>query len=103
MGRIISIPISLAESGIIYTGPCNLCSFLVGVDGSHNPTITIYDGLDDTGDVIVPSVTYDATEKGLQGAVFQWLKRCITGLYIKIACAGTVTVVVDYNQYKVSV
>ncbi len=88
------------ESGIVYTGPCSLTSFLLGMDGVNDPVITIYDGVDNTGPEIVPTVTYDASVLGINGAIFHWIKKCDTGIYLEITCAGTVEVVIDYNKYR---
>ena len=98
-----TIPSYHDESGIIYTGPCNLTSFLLGTDGINDPVITIYDGLDNTGTEIIPTATYDASAIGINGAIFHWAKKCIIGIYLEIACDGAVEVVCDYNTYRADV
>jgi hypothetical protein len=99
MDRVLSKePTKFTASGIIHTGPCVFMGFLLGTDGVNDPVITVYDGLDNTGQEIVPSCTYDASAYGLNGCtgIHQY---CTTGLYIEITCVGAVEVVVQHAPY----
>lgn len=82
----------LTASGISHAGECLLGGLLLGTDGVNDPTITVYDGLDNTGREIVPTTTYDASALGLNGYTGT-IELCRTGVYIEISCAGTVEVV----------
>lgn len=87
----------LSESGMVYTGESLLTSMLIGTDGVNDPTITIYDGTDNTGIEKVPTTTYDSSALGLNGFILSFPKEFKTGIYVEITCSGTVEVVVDYK------
>ena len=82
----------LTESGTFFTGTGYFVGFLVGTDGVNDPTITIYDGIDNTGEEFVPTNQYDASLLGINGAMFPFLKVCSVGAYCEISCAGAVEV-----------
>ncbi len=84
-------------SGIVYTGECYLCGMHIGTDATNDPTITIYDGTDNTGTEIVPTAAYEADYKGLNGFETSYPILCSTGIYVEITCAGTVTVITKYR------
>jgi len=84
-------------SELIHTGEVYLCGMHIGLDGINNPSITVFDGTDDTGIEIVPLTEYDAGALGLQGFETNYPILCETGLYIKIACAGDVYVITKYR------
>ena len=85
-------------SGIVYTGECLFNAFFIGTNGVNDPTITIYDGTDNTGDEIIPTNVYDASLLGLNSAVLKCPVKCWTGIYVEIDCAGAVEVVVHYLE-----
>lgn len=87
----------LSDSGVIFIGKGAILAFLIGTDGSNDPTITIYDGTDNTGTEIVPTTTYDASALGINGAMFGFRKTCKTGCYVEISCSGTVEIVIDFK------
>lgn len=70
----------------------------VGMDAINDPTITVYDGTDNTGNEIVPTTTYDASALGLNGFTASYAKKAYNGIYVEISCAGTVEVTVDYRE-----
>ena len=72
--------------------------FTVGMDGVNDPVVTIYNGADNTGEEIVPTATYDASALNLRGVVKSAGVKCSAGIYVEITCAGTVEVVVDYDN-----
>jgi len=99
MGKTLSKePTKFTASGIVHTGPCVFRGFLLGTDGVNDPVITVYNGLDNSGQEIVPTCTYDASAYGLNGCtgVEQY---CDAGLYLEITCAGAVEVVVQHAPY----
>jgi hypothetical protein len=99
MGKNLSKePNKLTASGILYTGKCIFQGFLLGTDGVNDPVVTIYNGVDNTGQEIVPTATYDASAYGLNGCtgINQY---CDVGIYVEITCAGTVEVVVQHSPY----
>ncbi len=91
-------PTKITVSGIINTGPCVFHGFLLGMDGVNDPVITIYNGVNNTGQEIVPTATYDASLLGLSGVVGM-NQYCDIGLYIEITCAGAVEINVIHTPY----
>lgn len=91
-------PSTKTASGLVCGGPCIFQGFVLGTDGTNDPTITLYNNVAASGQEVVPTTTYDASALGLNGATgfHQW---CDTGLYIAITCAGTVEVSVQYIPY----
>lgn len=89
--------IKLTSSGIAYTGECLLTGMLLGMDKVNDPSITVYDGLDNSGNEIVPTNDYDASTLNLNGYMASKPDLCKTGIYVEITCAGTVEVVIKYQ------
>jgi len=74
-----------------------LSSMLIGTDGVNDPAVTVYNGTDNTGQEIVPTATYDASQLGINGFILIYAKRCPDGIYVEISlAAGDVEVVIDY-------
>jgi hypothetical protein len=94
--NLSKIPTKITTTGIIHTGPCEFRGFLMGTDGVNDPTITIYNGINNTGQEVVPTATYDAAIMGLNGVTGK-THYCNTGLYIEITCAGAVEVVPEFK------
>jgi hypothetical protein len=84
-------------SGIVYTGHSWLYDMLIGTDGVNNPTITVYDGIDNSGVEKIPTNAYDASALGINGVVYNAKRKCAKGIYVEITCVGTVEVVVGYK------
>lgn len=82
---------------LIYTGVCFLFRVLLKTDTLNDPTFSIYDGIDNTGDIIVPSVEYEADYKDLRGYTAESPDKCDTGLVVYVTCAGDVEIVVKYR------
>lgn len=79
----------LTASGIISNGACVVHGFLIGADGTNDPTITLYDNTSATGNEVVPTNTYDASLLGINGVIFgEPGIRCETGLYCEITVGG---------------
>ncbi len=88
----------VTATGLVFTGACALHSMLLGTDGTNDPEITVYDGIDNTGTEIVPTTTYDASALGLNG--FHGGPagiECTTGIYVVITCAGAVEVALGFK------
>lgn len=90
-------PVKHTASGIICSGPCIFRGFLLGTDGANDPTVTIYNGQDNSGTEIVPTATYDASALGINGVTGK-NQYCSGGLYVEISCAGAVEIVPDYAK-----
>ena len=88
----------LTTSDIVFTGKGRVSGFLLGMDGVNDPYITIYDGIDNIGEEFIPTNTYDASARGLNGVMLTFNKKCQTGCYVEITCNGTVEVVVFFNS-----
>jgi hypothetical protein len=88
----------LSSSGMAYTGECILTHMLIGTDGVNDPTITIYDGVDNTGIEKVPTTSYDASALGLNGFTLSFPFEFKTGIYVEITCGGTVEVICGYKE-----
>jgi hypothetical protein len=91
-------PTKITASGIVHTGPCVFQGFLMGTDGINDPTVTIYNNTAASGEEVVPTCTYDAAAYGLNG-VTGLNQYCDKGLYIEIAGAGAVEIVVQHTPY----
>lgn len=85
----------LTSSGIWHTGKCVLYGFMLGMDGSNDATVTIYDGTSASGEEKIPSNTYDASALGMNGVIMPEGASipCTKGVYVAITCAGTCEVV----------
>lgn len=96
--------ILLTASGKITEEPGYLHGFLLGTDGSNDPTVTFYDGISPIqGNEIVPTATYDASALGLNGVTLpDSFNRAVPfddGLYCSITlAAGTAEVMVYYSE-----
>ena len=88
-------PAVKTASGLVYSGPCILHGFLLGTDGVNDPVITVYNNTAASGEEAIPTATYDASALGLNGATGMKM-YCDLGLYVEIACAGSVEVNVMY-------
>lgn len=86
--------VSITGNGgsLIHSGPCFFYGFLLGLDGTNDPTITFYDNTSASGEEIVPTNTYDASLLGLNGAMFPAPKYCKNGIYVSITQTGTTEV-----------
>lgn len=91
-------PSKKTANALIHTGPCVFHGFLLGTDGVNDPSITFYDNVLAAGEEIVPTCTYDASALGLNGATGMNI-YCENGIYLEIACAGTVEVVPQFSPY----
>lgn len=89
--------VKLTTSGIAYTGECLMTGMFLGMDKLNDPNITVYDGIDNTGNEIVPTNDYDASALNLNGYQAGTPDHCETGIYVEITCAGTVEVVIKYQ------
>jgi len=88
----------VSTTQIVTDRSCRLMGFLVGTDGTNDPTITMYDGIATSGNEVVPTNTYDASFLGLNGFMIGDVGiKCDHGLYCEITCAGAVEVVVYYK------
>jgi hypothetical protein len=84
--------ISITSNGgsVICGEPCFFYGFMLGLDGTNDPTITFYDNASEaSGEEIIPTNTYDASILGLNGAMLPVPKYCKNGIYVGITQAGT--------------
>lgn len=84
-----NVSISGNGGSLICAGPCFFYGFLLGLDGTNDPSITFYDNTSASGEEIVPTNTYDASILGLNGAMFPAPKYCQNGVYVYVTQAGT--------------
>lgn len=91
--------VKLSATGQAYTGKCILHGYIIGTDGTNNPTITIYDGTSTSGEEIIPTAEYDAAALGVNGVVLSENAsiECKTGIYVSITTSGTCEVVAIYT------
>lgn len=93
----IALTNRLTASGMLYTGESMFLDLLLGLDGTNDPAVSAFDGLDSTGREVLPTNTYDASQLGLNGVVWQFARKMNTGIYILISIgAGDVEVVGGY-------
>jgi hypothetical protein len=88
----------VTSSSVVSTKQCILFGMLLGLDGANDPTITIYNGTDNTGTELVPTNDYDASALNLNGLTIPYGKKAYNGIYVEITCAGAVEVVIDYKE-----
>ena len=88
----------LGASGSVYTGKCFLATVLIGMDEANDAVVTAYDGVDNTGNELIPTNKYDASALGLNGVVLQFMVECWEGIYIEITCSGTCEIVTHYAE-----
>ena len=71
----------MTASGQVAEGPHNLLGYLLGTDGVNDPKFSVHDGEDETGEEKIPSITYDASQLGANGAMFTFYIPCMDGIY----------------------
>ena len=86
----------LSASGIVTSQPALMLGVQIGMDGTNDLTLTIYNGVSNAGTEILPTNQYDASALGLNGVVMSYGKFCPDGIYVEITCSGTAEVVVDW-------
>ena len=86
----------LSSSGIVTPYNSILVGVQIGMDATNDLTLTIYNGVDNTGTEILPTNQYDASALGLNGVVMPYGKHCPNGIYLEMTCAGTAEVVIDW-------
>jgi len=84
-----TLTFSSTSGQVISAIPCFFVGFLLGLDGTNDPTITIYDNASaGSGKEIVPGNTYDASALGLNGVVLPFPKFCQNGVYADVTLAA---------------
>ena len=86
----------LSASGIVTSQPALMLGVQIGMDATNDLTLTIYNGVDNTGTETLPTNQYDASALGLNGVVMPYGKHCPNGIYLEMTCAGTAEVVIDW-------
>lgn len=87
----------LGASGQVYVGKCFLTTILIGMDEVNDVVLTVHDGINNTGEEIIPTNKYDASSLGLNGVVLQFMVECWLGIYLDITCSGTCEIVAHYD------
>ncbi len=89
----------LSTSGIVHTGHANIVGMLIGTDGVNDPSVILYDGVDNSGEPKTPAADQPSTQAGYFGFMPGDLAiPCQEGIYCDIVCAGTVDVIVYYDK-----
>jgi len=92
--------VNVTESGIAYNGRCYFAGFFLGTDTVNDPIITIYDNITNSGTELIPTNTYSARVKGMNGVeIGGSLINAYKGIYVEITCSGEVEVVVLYRAF----
>ena len=90
---------AVSTTATITSSSAVLAGMQIGTDSANDPTITVYDGTDNTGNEIVPTTTYDASALGLNGFVASYKKRAYNGIFVEVSIgAGAVEVTIDYRN-----
>ena len=78
---------------------CHLWGFLVGCDGSNDPTISVYDNATTaSGNELLPTTTYDASALGLNGVSLPAAVMASNGITVSVTLgSGTCEVVVLFS------
>jgi len=98
MKLLYSVPKRIVASTVIHTEPCFLMKIVIGTDGSNDPVVAAYNEATNSATaaaMILPSITYDASALGINGAIYQFAEYLDTGLYVAIANLGTGSVIVS--------
>jgi hypothetical protein len=92
----------LATSGQAFSGFGNIVGMLIGTDGVSDPTVVLFDGTSNAGVQKTPNADQPAAQEGYFGFMpGDLVIPCKDGCYCEITCAGTVDVIVYYDEgYK---
>ena len=85
---------------LIYTGACYLYRVLATSDAVNDFSFVAYDGINNTGDVIIPNAEYEADQKGIVGYTAANPDKCTTGLCFYVTCPGDMEVCVKWRPYQ---
>ena len=91
----------ITKSGKITEEDGKFHGFLIGTDGTNDPTVTFYDNANPVqGTELIPTTTYDASALGLNGVTLPDPGVPFhDGLYCGISlAAGTIEVTVFYSE-----
>lgn len=91
---------TISLSSLILTGEGLFLGFLIGTDAVNDPTITIYDNTEASGEEIVPTNTYDASLYGLNGWSPSVPVEVANGIYVEITCAGACEVTPLFTPWQ---
>lgn len=107
MGRSVAVKLSFTQNATktvpeAATHPCTFYGFALGMDGSADVAITVFDAPTTTTTgmtEIVPTNTYDASALGLNGCSFPQGISCNYGIAVTAASAawGACEVTVYYG------
>lgn len=62
---------------------------MLGMDGTNDPTVTIYDhATAASGNEVVPTNTYDASALGANGVMFPERVACENGIVVDVVLGG---------------
>jgi len=86
-----------AKKILIYTGECYLFRILGRTDNLNDYSFLVYDGIDNTGNVIYPNASEEADYKGARGYTASNPDKCYTGLCLYVTCAGDMELTVKYR------
>ena len=99
-GDTMKASIDYTADQLVYTGKINLYQMFFVLDGINSVTVNLYDGTDATGKTLVPEFVLDPFDSLNQILSFDLPLQLVTGLYVDITTAGTVTYKVYYNLDK---
>ena len=89
----------VTASGIIFSGRGLVYDVLIGTDGTNDPIITIYNGLNATNTKeILPTATYDASALGMNGYTTSLGSKVTDGCYSAISCVGACEVIIKWEK-----
>jgi hypothetical protein len=88
----MAIPVTFDENGgAIYAGPGKFSSLFIGLDGSNDAQITIYDNATAaSGKEVLPTTIFDASALGLNGFTLGSGSALdfVNGLYVLVEASG---------------
>jgi len=79
-------------NGQIATGKSYLVGILITTDGSNNAVATLYNGTDNSGPKLIPTLTVPGADR-LGGAMLPCYIRALDGIYLELAGTGAEAVV----------
>ena len=74
---------------VVMNNACHFYGIILGTDGVNDPTITVYDNPStNSGDIVSPPTTFDASALGFNGFVLAKGVRCWQGLTVRCVLGG---------------
>ncbi len=95
--KVNNVTQAQTSNGIHVTGKCAFGGVVVKTDGANAATISVYDGTDNTGTLVLPAAFVVDGSNRLWSVSVDPGFLCTTGVYVEISGTGA-SVMVVYDQ-----